>query len=379
MNVLMVHNFYQSHLTGGEDLVHQHELNALKAQLGDGHVFEYKVSNDDMSLAGLLFGLWFSRKHYRAIKTLCKTHKIDIVHVHNFFPLLTPSVFCAAKKAGSKVVHTLHNYRWWCLSGTLFYQNQACHRCVQKKSRLPGILRGCYRGSKIQSLTAGLAFHWYQRFLNKVDAFVALSEHQYQTLSSLVPTEKLKLKPNAVSVPNQKPCVDKSGYVFVGRLESGKGIEVLLESFSTLGADFDLTVIGDGPLYETLVKRYESKHIRFLGTQPPSVVEASLRAAKYCVHPSLYYETFGLTLVQAYAQATPVIGFHIGTRVELIDDNVTGFLCEPDTLAQTIRQAQVFDGYERMCEKAFEKAQEFSSKAVTEKQVHLYESLLEHA
>src|SRR5262249_42902850 len=108
MRILIVHNAYQSSLIGGEDIIVQREIKALKSQLGDDSVFEFTVSNDNIRTASLLINLWGDKKNYKIIMEVVKKHGIDIVHVHNFFPLLTPSVFAAAKHAGAKVVHTLH-------------------------------------------------------------------------------------------------------------------------------------------------------------------------------------------------------------------------------------------------------------------------------
>ena len=117
MNILIIHNKYQSNNIGGEDIVYKNELQSLQEKLGEKNVYSYEVSNDDISKIKLIFGIWFSLKYYKEIKKIVKENSIDLVHVHNFYPLLTPSVFKAAKDTGAKVVHTLHNYRLWCISG----------------------------------------------------------------------------------------------------------------------------------------------------------------------------------------------------------------------------------------------------------------------
>ena len=115
MKVLIAHNAYQSHHIGGEDIMVNQEISALKSILGHENVFEYIVSNDDIQAFKLAFSLWGDRQHFHNIQQMVNEHHIDIVHVHNFFPRLTPLVFKAAKLAGAKVIHTLHNVRWWCL------------------------------------------------------------------------------------------------------------------------------------------------------------------------------------------------------------------------------------------------------------------------
>ncbi|HKM19046.1 MAG TPA: hypothetical protein VJY14_03185 [Aliarcobacter sp.] len=120
MNLLIIHNRYQSNNIGGEDIVYQNELESLQKKLGKENVFSYEVSNDDISKIKLIFNIWFNKHYNNEVKKIVEENDIDLVHIHNFYPLLTPSVFKASKDAGAKVVHTLHNYRLWCISGIFF-------------------------------------------------------------------------------------------------------------------------------------------------------------------------------------------------------------------------------------------------------------------
>ena len=146
MRILIIHNRYKSNNIGGEDVVFDNEMILLKEKLGKSNVFSYEVSNDNINKLKLLFGIWFSIKNYLEVSNIIKKEKIDIVHIHNFFPLLTPSIFKASKDAGVKVVHTLHNYRLWCLSGTLYREKYGiCELCTMQKYPIKGIFFKCYR------------------------------------------------------------------------------------------------------------------------------------------------------------------------------------------------------------------------------------------
>src|SRR5690606_27779666 len=160
MNILLVHNYYQTHHVGGEDKIFEDEKRALTEKLGEDKVYVYTVNNDQIRKWKIPFTIFFNFSHYRNIRQLIKQHNIKIVHIHNFFPLLTPSIFKAAYKEGAKVIQTLHNYRWWCLNGTFFDHNlkKNCERCAFKKWKFPGIQQKCYRKSWLQSLVAAMAF-----------------------------------------------------------------------------------------------------------------------------------------------------------------------------------------------------------------------------
>lgn len=391
MKILLVHNFYQSTHVGGEDLVFDQEKKALIMVLGESNVFSYSVSNDKINRFKLLFSIFHNFYHANKIYKLIKEKNIDIMHVHNYFPLLTPSIFKAAKQAGAKVVYTLHNYREWCLSGLFYRKNKPdCTDCSQLKLPLPAIKNNCYRNSKIQTLLAGLASFFYKknRHLNYVDTFFVLSETQKNILKKIQTPifSKITIKPNfvhsiqSVNVNNLNVQNIRKNYLFVGRLEEIKGIELLLNCWKNLEADFVLEVIGSGPDQERLQKKYQKNNILFLGKLPREQVLEKMAQAKYVIHAGIVQETQGLTIVEALAQGTPVIGFAIGTRKEYIQSGYNGFLCEIDALEKIILKTERlfqnnFDAYQLLCQQAILSAQPYMPNQIIAKQLDLYHAL----
>lgn len=378
MKILVVHNAYQSHLVGGEDIVVAREIKGLKSALGRENVFEYIISNDHIRPLKLAVSLWGSAHHYKKIITIIKKFNIELVHVHNFFPLLTPSVFAAAKRCGVKVIHTLHNFRWWCPSGILYREKSGiCEECVGKKFGWPAVKYACYRGSRLQSLAASLAFSWYRHKNSEhnIDAYFVLSNFQREKLASLIPAEKMLLKPNPIDAP-KKPRLphEKKDFVFVGRLEAAKGINLLLSTWEKLPEHFQLLVIGEGK-DQTLQQQYTRPNIRFLGKLSHEKVMDYVHRAKYLVHPSLTYETFGLTMLEALACGTPVIGIDRGTRAEFIQSGKNGFLCQPSQLAEALIYSENFSEYADLCANSFESAKPFYTETVIAKQIALYQQV----
>lgn len=386
MKILVVHNAYQSRYIGGEDVVVQREIKGLKKSLGENNIFSYWVSNDDIKSFKLAQNIWGDKTHGQNIFNLIKKEGINIVHVHNFFPLLTPSVFEAAKTAGAKVVHTLHNFRWWCLAGTFYHDKiGTCEQCLDKSFAWPAVVNRCYRGSTVQSLAGSLAFAWYkhQGVQQSIDAYFALTQFQLDKCKVLLPPEKLWLKPNPIEPPNDPPAdhpVDKSknkkGYLFVGRLERAKGIDLLLSTWKNVGSEYVLTIIGEGENRALLSQQYAQENIRFLGQLPLESVYEYIEAAKYLIHPSLTYETFGLTLVEALARGTPVIGLNCGTRPEFIKHRENGFLFEEANVAQVIKLSDDFTAYAQLSQNARSSAQKFYAPVVIDQQVALYDQIL---
>ena len=179
-------------------MVFKREYEALVSELGPDKVFLYEVFNDNLTMLSLLQNIFFSRQHYREISRIIKERQINLVHVHNFFPLLSTSIFHAAKESGAKVVHTVHNYRWWCISGILYRPERGiCEICPRRKNHLFGVKYGCYRNSILQSLLAFLAFNNYNRLqsMEKIDCFFALTPFQKEKLIEFgIPERHIVLK-----------------------------------------------------------------------------------------------------------------------------------------------------------------------------------------
>jgi glycosyltransferase involved in cell wall biosynthesis len=384
MKLLIVHNRYQSNNVGGEDIVYDNELKSLQDRLGRENVLAYQVSNDEIRKFKLLFGIWFAIKHYKNIKKIVTENKIDIVHVHNFFPLLTPSIFKAAKKAQAKVIHTLHNYRIWCISGILYRDGYGiCELCTKSKLPLFGIKNKCYRKSRLQSVVAQFAFSFYKslKMFRNIDYFFVLTNFQKQKVKELgIPENKIILKPNSIEEVNKSIAVDsidKEGYIYVGRLEESKGIFKLLEAWVLLEPEYKLTIVGDGDFFDDLTRKYAAENIIFKGKCSREETLNFISNSKYLIQPSILYETFGLTIIEAMSFGIPVIGFDIGTRKDLIQDGINGFLAPEDKLLQTIKISYNYQNYDRLSKNAKSAAMGYQNQYMIAKQINIYKDILE--
>ncbi|HIK38817.1 MAG: glycosyltransferase [Geminocystis sp.] len=383
MKILIVHNKYQSKNIGGEDIVYKNELESLRKKLGEKNVLSYEVSNDDVNQFKLLFEIWFSWEHYKNIRRMVEENRINIVHVHNFFPMLTPSVFKAAKEGGAKVIHTLHNYRLWCISGILYRDGYGtCEVCTKNKFSLAGILNRCYRNSLLQSIAAQLAFWFYKvtGVFDSVDYFFVLTDFQKEKVKSLgISENRIIAKPNSLRIPLElQKQKEKQGYIYVGRLEESKGIYELLKVWSRLDRRFVLTVIGGGKLERELKNKFMGcDNVIFKGVCTREETLENMAKSKYLIQPSLWYETFGLTIIEAMSVGTPVIGFDIGTRKDFIKNGVNGFLCTPSTFEETIRMSLEYPEYDTLSQNAMKTAKLYHDDYIIEQQIEAYKKILE--
>ena len=383
MKLLFIHNQYGSHQIGGEDLVFQKEYEALLHELGSDSVYLYTVSNDTMARVTLLWKIWHSFNHAKKVKQFIKNEKIDVVHVHNWFPLLTPSILKAAKQAGAVVIQTLHNYRWWCVPATFYEEGKGpCTLCMKRAWLWPALRKKCYKKSRILTVMGALALSFYrlQNYFSSVDYYWVLSQTQLNTLKKIgVPMEKCVYKPNFVDTIAIKKVLprERQGIIFVGRLEQAKGLDNLLEAWGSLKTQETLTIIGSGDIAD-LKRRFPNPSVRFLGRLSHDETLQKIAGARYLCQLSLLEETFGLTMIEALQLGVPVIGFDIGTRAEMIQHGANGWLATRETLASVIRQAQQYspEAYEMMAHNAEKSGARFCQSAVMSQQVAHYRKIL---
>lgn len=346
MKVLTVHNYYQH--PGGEDHVFQAEADLLEAR---GHqVIRYVDDNDRInritSVPTSATAVW-SRAAYRRIRSIVRAERPDIVHFHNTFPLISPSALHAARVNGTAVVQTLHNYRLLCPAGTFFRDGRVCEDCLGRDVTWPGMVHACYRDSVAATgaVSAMLAVHRrLGTWTEKPHLHIALTEFaRRKFIEGGLPEDRIVVKPNFVA-PDPGAGTGEGEYaLFVGRLSPEKGIDVLLEAWRKLEGSVPLVVVGDGPLAPQVAEAAEAgPGLRWLGWRPRDEVHAIQRGARFIVFPSLWYETFGMGIVEAFAAARPVVASNLGAPSEIVDDGVTGWLVPPGdagALADAMRRA----------------------------------------
>lgn len=349
--VLVVHNAYQHR--GGEDSVVEAEISLLRSR---GHAVEtYFRSNDDVGsippLALVRQTLWSDRTPHH-LAELIRRFQPDVIHAHNTFPLISPSLYWAA---GVPVVQTLHNFRLMCLNALFLRDGKVCEDCM---GHLPwrGVARACYRGSHAASAALAGMLTLHRRlgtYQNKVARYIALNEFcRGKFIEGGLPAERVVVKPNFVdwdeAFPHPNPDEttkqltkpasgqvtaylpggegQRKGLLFVGRLSAEKGVATLAEAMALL-PDAALRVAGDGPEAGLLDG---VAGVSRLGSLPGAAVRAEMGRAAALVVPSIWYETFGLVVIEAFACGTPVIASRIGALADIVRDGETGLLFEPD-------------------------------------------------
>jgi len=351
MNILYVYNYYQN--PGGEDECFAAEAALMESR---GHVVRrYTLHNDainGMSRFVLAGKLMWNRDAAKDIFNIVRDERIDVVHFHNTFPLISPAAYYAAKRAGAKVVHTLHNFRLVCPSALLSREGAVCEECLGKTVPWRGVLHSCYRDSKVQSaaLATMLAGHrltgtWRQQ----IDRYIALSEFAKQKfIQGGLPAAKITVKPNFID-PDPGAGDGEGGYaLFVGRLSVDKGINTLLRAWKALGRQIPLKIAGDGPMAAEVRNATTSDaRIEYLGRQERKQVLGLMRGASFLMFPSVWYEGFPMTIVEAYASGLPVIASDLGSMTSIVKHQVTGLRFLPGDVQDLIKSIEWFRTHPR--------------------------------
>lgn len=333
MRILVAHNRYQQ--TGGEDSVVAEETAMLERH---GHeVAQFIVNNDDIAGAAAQIGAavraFYSSASRKKVEEVLASFKPDVLHVHNFFPTLSPSVYFAARGHSVPVVQTLHNYRLVCANAQLFRDGRPCEDCLQSKSFFPGVKYACYRGSRAGSAVVGgvMSFHaalgtWERR----IDRYVVLTEFAAAKLGEWrVPRERVRVKPNFV--PDRGIAEGKGGFaLFVGRLSHEKGLSVLIEADRMTRLPLPVYIAGDGPMRQEVEQAAArpGSRIKVLGPQSREQVLDLMRAATVLLVPSIWYEGFPMVLAEALSFGLPVIASRIGGLPEIVEHGKPGLLFE---------------------------------------------------
>jgi len=350
MKILIIHNSYQQ--AGGEDVVVAQETRLLER---NGHkVHVYQRSNDelrDLSLAqkiGLIRRIVSASDSQLAVRDLLRAFQPDIVHVHNTFAMVSPSVYQACQEEGVPVVQTLHNYRLLCPAATLYRDGKPCEECVTH-SLLRSVRHGCYHDSHLMSgaIATMLKTHRTRQTWNReIDAYVAISSFvKNRFVQAGFPAGKMFVKPNFVDPDPGERSHPGDYALFLGRLSPEKGVLTMLEAWRRLPSAVPLVIAGDGPLRQRLEEEVTEKglrSVRFVGRLKRDEANGAIKRAAFLVVPSIWYEPFGLVVAEAFACGTPVLGAFVGAIEEMLEDHVTGLHFapgDPDALAKKVSWA----------------------------------------
>jgi glycosyltransferase involved in cell wall biosynthesis len=355
MKILMVHNRYRSTAPSGENRVVDQESEALVAA---GHtVRHFERHSDDIeewpalkkaTLPGRV--VWSRASRYDLARDLFR-HRPDVVHIHNTFPLLSPSVLYACRQAGVPAVITLHNYKLLCASGDFFRDGKVCHDCGDGNP-VSGVLHRCYRGSALATATTVLNTRGHRgSWRDLVSAYIFISESQRNLMAGMrFDPARSFVKHNLVPYDGPVDGARQRQVTYIGRLDAAKGAPLLMKGWdayrATAGDEaLRLVIAGGGPMLETVTAwAADRPSVELRGLMSKPDVFKLIGESRAVILPSEWEETFGLVVVEAMAVGVPPLASAHGSFPGLITDGVDGVLFEPgdpDALGRLLRDVDV--------------------------------------
>ena len=347
MKILQVHNFYRTR--GGECGVVDAEKRLLEA---NGYTVVQFVCDsgalDTMKLskkAATFLQIPYNFRTARTLEKFVSEHKPDLAHVHNVFPMLSPSVYGALSRKAIPVVQTIHNYRFLCPNGLFYVNGKICEAC-QENGYWEAIKNRCMHGSLATSALYAAAVAWGWRngtFPSGIDRYIALNAFVAGKLVAAgLPEGKIRICGNFVSDFADTTTTKVRYALYLGRLSSEKGLATLLNAARSV-PELPIRIAGTGPLEDDLrcaIGEPGMDHITLVGHVAGEAKLCLVAKALCTVVPSEWYENFPLSVVESLALGTPVIASCIGGLPDLIEHGHTGLLFpagDSDALAECLR------------------------------------------
>jgi glycosyltransferase involved in cell wall biosynthesis len=272
-----------------------------------------------------------------------------------------------------------------CPGATFYRDGNICEDCVEKGLKC-ALKHKCYRGSLLQTLLCVIntKIHRFTGVYKKIN-YICLTGFTKEKILMLnkgkrkvIDENKIFIKPNFTFESNYSRLEEGDYYLFIGRVEQIKGLDLLLDAFALL-PDKKLRIAGTGTEMEHYKQR-ATPNVEFLGFLNREELSLQLTKAKAVIVPSQWYETFGMIIAEAYSAHCPVIVGDIGNIASLVEDGVTGVKFKYNDSTALIDAISRFENCEPMGEKGFEKFKnEYSEKVNYKKLKNVYEQIEEYS
>lgn len=257
----------------------------------------------------------------------------DVLHVHNIYHQMSPSFLPIARENGIPAVLTAHDYSLISPNYNLFHHGRI------DEPKAAGDFSGMVGRRAVKDSVLATALTVFETKLHdalrlyaaNVDRIIAPSAFMKAMLVRFgVPEELVVLVPHPIEAHLWTPSDAATGTyaLYVGRLSEEKGVDTLIRAAAKVPG-IPVRIVGTGPeeaKLKALAKELGAANVRFDGFQEGAALKALYAGARFLVVPSLWYEVFGLIVLEAYAAGKPVIASQIGGLGELVQDGETGVL-----------------------------------------------------
>jgi glycosyltransferase involved in cell wall biosynthesis len=293
------------------------------------------------SLFKIVTRLIWNREAAAKFASLLNETKPDLIHVHNIYHQLSPSILQEAKKRKIPVIMTVHDYKLICPNYLLFTHGKHCELCLSG-NYLNCVTHNCYYSYSRSVLAALESFlHnrvWYS-YQKNISLFISPSKYlKDKMIKAGWDANKITVLNNPA--PQYEATTDGTRLVYIGRLALEKGVDSLISALAMTKESLD--IIGSGPEAENLKlladKLNLKDRITFHGNLNGEELELFKKEAKAIIVPSVWAENMSLVLLEALAYGKLIIASASGGTPELIEDSKTGFLFTPGDIQDLARK-----------------------------------------
>ncbi|HSA07341.1 MAG TPA: glycosyltransferase family 4 protein [Candidatus Gastranaerophilales bacterium] len=267
--------------------------------------------------------------------------KPDLVHEHTISFYLTPAILNECYKRKIPVISTMHGPGYFCPAGNLLNgkTGEICDKVLCKGvNKLPCFINKCYEGNIFRQIYETiLRYHYVENFLKKADYFICPSNALRDiALTSGYPQEKVFTVYNCLQEEIKRKEPGNSEYfLYTGRIDKGKGIYNLIEAWRKLPREIPLHIVGTGKEKENaqkIIEQYSLDNVKLLGFKTGEELDREYQNCIATILPPIYFEVFGMTILEAFRYSKPVIGSKTGGIPEVIDDGINGILYKRNDL-----------------------------------------------
>ena len=315
------------------------------------------------------------------LKECCEDFKPDLIHAHNVYNQLPPSLF---KDVDIPVIMTAHDYKPICPSYNLFTKGENCERCLAGSFK-PCIENKCVQGSTVASTISALSSWKVKKaktYLTDYKAYIAPSDFMKRKLvQGGIPENMVKIVNNYTEKSTLSSSKGKS-LLYAGRICQEKGVDTMLKAYSLLPQPRpELRICGTGPLKDHLeeISKKDNLDVTWLGFVSPQTVKEEMDAALAVLVPSKWNENCSMTIMESLVNGRPVIVSDSGGNPELIKDGYDGYTFkagDAEHMAEKLKELLAADN-KQLCENATKTGEQRYSSQVHMKQIYeVYQDVL---
>lgn len=328
MRIVNAHNRHAG--AGGMEVLFDAMTNLLRT---NGHEVII-VERDNKEMAGLsaklsAVGSMIHSKSARAeMSSILRDGQVDVVHIHNLYPQLSPSIVEACNQANVPVVMSVQDYKLTCPTAQHLRHGKICEKC------LGGAEWNCAIHNCRNSVPMSIAYalrnavtRWRGTLHEGISAYLCCSRFvAEQTIRGGFPADRVRVLHNFSDLPEAPPKSSPGDYIaFVGRISPEKGIDILIEAARR--NRLPVKIAGDASAMPKLQVNLP-RNVEFVGRLSRDAMPNFLMNARMLAVPSIWYEAFGIVCAEAMAYRLPVVASDIGGLPEVVDHNLTGLCVE---------------------------------------------------